>query len=50
MIAKLENVLDFLIVKRNKELMYAPELQKDVKHMGYLIEYVEEAIETIKKG
>jgi len=49
-IAKLELVQDFLRKKRNDELQLRSDLQKDVKHMTYLIEYVNEAIETIKKG
>ena len=47
---KLDLVRDFLIIMRNRELMHPKDLQKDVIHLQQLIEYVTEAIETLKKG
>jgi hypothetical protein len=45
---KLEMVEDFIRKKRNDEFQKKPELQWNVKHMTYLIKYVDEAIKTIE--
>jgi hypothetical protein len=45
---KLEIVQDFILRKRNEEFRMMTEDQGNVKHMTYLIKYVDEAIKTIE--